>query len=322
MEKALRPLRAFSRGTKKGERIIEIDFLRGFSILLMVLVHLAWAIGFVPSDFFGIKFTEGPEWMRAMSKFFRTAFIAIVTPQGVTVNQIVHNGLYPTIMTLFSLEVFFAGLFVLLSGISCAFSKSNFKRGFKLFFLANLMSISLEIYSDIVCGPGNTPLYGGGMHIWCGILHALSISIMLYSLFDHFFKKWWQTYIAAIVLSTLASIAIYFAHINNGEIASIEPVVDNAGDFFKNIFYLFTGLKRFGDDYFPPLLTTAVIFLGATIGKTVYQKKKSILPRSFKTGWMKPFEFMGRHSLIIYLTHSFLAVAIVSLVLLCMGYTL
>lgn len=322
MEKILKPLRSFSRKEKKGERIIEIDFLRGFSLTLMVLVHLAWAIGFVPSDFFGLSFTEGPLWIQETSKFFRSVFIAIVTPNGVNVSQIVHNYLYPNIISLYCLEAIFSGLFVFLSGISCAFSKNNFERGFKLFFLANLMSISLEIYSDIVCGAGNTPLYGGGTHIWCGILHAISIGIMLYSLFEHFFKKWWQTYIAAIVLSILACITVYFGYKDTGDLISITPVVDNAGDFFKNMFFLFTGLRGYGDDYFSPLLVTAVIFFGATLGKTIYKKKKSILPRSFKTGWMKPFAFMGRHSLIIYLTHTFIAMGLVSLVLMCMGYSL
>lgn len=320
MDNSLKPLYKFARPKEKRERIFEIDFLRGFAVLLMIIIHAFWIFGYGPCSYFGADPNKFVDWFKPISRFFRFVFMAIVNPTGTTGWPYGQEGYWNNNTNLFFLEVFWAGMFIFLAGVSCSFAKNNVKRGFLLFYFSNLLSLVLEVASDIMCGAGRTPIYGGGIHIWCGILHAISIALLLYALFDHFFPKWWQTYIASIVLTIATGFSIWFGHAGGGELQLIDPVVNNAGDFFNNMFSLLFGLKRYGDDYFSPLLVTTALFFGATAGKTLYKKKKSLLPSFFNGKWAKPICFMGRHSLVFYLGHEMVLTALMVVIFLLCGY--
>jgi len=70
-------------------------------------------------------------------------------------------------------EPFFAGVFIFLCGISCRLSHSNLRRGLLLALVAVGLSAVLWV-SQMV-----TPLMQGEM-IWFGILHFLSVAILLF----------------------------------------------------------------------------------------------------------------------------------------------
>ena len=82
MDKVLAPARAISHPREKRERIFEIDFLRGVAITLMVLLHFCYTLGYGPSDFYGIRYGQEPEWFVAASKLFRFVFRSITQPNG------------------------------------------------------------------------------------------------------------------------------------------------------------------------------------------------------------------------------------------------
>jgi hypothetical protein len=134
---------------------------------------------------------------------------------------------------------------------------------------------------------------------------------MLFSLYDHFLPKWWQTFIAFILLTIAVGFIIPNAYVldpNTGvrSIPSIWPEqtpFKTFGEFMENMGKLFTGFVRQGDDYFSPILVTTAIFGGACVGKTIYRKKKSLLPSWFNTAWGRPIAFVGRHTLFIYIVH-------------------
>ncbi len=295
MDKVLAPARAISHPKEKRGRIFEIDFLRGVAIILMVALHFCYTLGYGPKDFYGIGIGKEPEWYVPFARFCRFIFCSITQPKGSSVLDFWDKTLLNGYTNLHCLEIFWSGMFMFLAGLSCTLSKNNMKRGVQIFLVANMLSLVLELMSDIIDA--------FSMHIWCGILHALGIGILIYSIFDHFFPKWWQTLIAFIVLTVLAGVAISFAYGGGKSLVSIRPPFKTAEEFFTEIGQLLIGMKRHGDDYFSPLLVTTAVFAGASVGKTVYRKKKSLLPSWFNTAWGRPIAFVGRHTLFIYIVH-------------------
>lgn len=90
----------------KTRRIHLLDELRGFAIILMVIHHFLYSLGYV----FGVPF--GREWFDRLSLF---------TP-------------------------LFAGLFIFLCGFCCHLSKSNWLRGALLAFFAVGLSVVMKIF--------------------------------------------------------------------------------------------------------------------------------------------------------------------------------
>lgn len=296
------------RGQLKSKpRVFEIDFLRGFAILLMVLCHLCYDFMTIPSMFTAPASGE-PGWVRAVVSF--------------------GNKIFPTIVSgdLYSLEFFFSGMFMFLSGVSCSFSKSNPKRSIKLAFVAALMSVMLD---------GVTILSNGAftIHIWIGILQSLSISMIVYSLVDHFFPSFWVDYALGIFFTIILGITLY---VSNGpvhwkdltnSIWNMDTLCTNGScnkysEWFLCIFKIFFGLARAGDDYFSPFMTLALMFLGATVGKTLYKDRKSLISDKMPKKWATPIIWMGRHSLEIYILHQPALYLAILLMLMPSGYTL
>jgi uncharacterized membrane protein len=116
----------------RRDRIWEIDFLRGLSIILMVGYHLLYDLGAMAGVQSLLGFTTDlttPAWLAA--------------------------------------QYFFAGLFVVLSGISSTLSRGNIRRALKLLAVALLVSAVTFFYSRDAT-------------IHFGILHCLAVSILIY----------------------------------------------------------------------------------------------------------------------------------------------
>jgi len=284
-------LPAFKSERNHKERIFEIDFLRGFAILLMVLLHGCCAfLDIGPGRMIALPNQESnPAEMERVFSFFSHIFMTI--DYG----------------NLWILEFFFSGMFMFLCGISCSFAKSNYERGIQLAFVSIGLTLILEIAD--YC-------FGTDIHIVMGILHSMSFGILFYALIDHFFPSFWVDYAIGIVLAVLDMVTVYFVY-HGGNSVWMTP-----GTMPKDWWRLLLGLARYGDDYFSPINTGAFIFLGATIGKTLYHSKKSILPANFPTRWAKPILWCGSNSLIIYVFHMPFFYLLLLLILLPFGYRL
>ncbi len=229
----------------KAARIWEIDFLRGFSIILVVGYHLLYDLG----DYVGIPRFLG--WSTNLSTVAWT--IA---------------------------QHFFAGLFVLLSGVSGTLTRNNTRRGLRL--LAVALALTLATYLIAI----GLHLFDPADTILFGILHCLAVSMLLYGAI---FKK-----------VSAAANALLGAGIVG--LAAVLPILKKALVIRSNWLLPF-GLPSpaFSSlDYFPLIPWFGVFLIGAALGRSVYSKKKSLLP------WRMPANFVnwaGRHSLVIYIVH-------------------
>lgn len=281
----------------KGKRIFEIDFARGFCISLMLIVHLLYSLGDVNSLF--TPPANPPEWILVSSSFFLNVFYEIVG------------------RSLYFLEFFFSGMFMFLSGISSTFSHGNIKRGIQLGILSVLMTIFLETIDLFL------PLH---VHIYMGILHALAIGMIIYGLVDFFFKNKWVDFGMGVLFAVAVIITTYISYEMSP--GNNRPYIDLTSNLvtlatsskWDQSWKLFFGLAAAGDDYFSPLLTTCLMFLGAALGKLLYPAKKSLIKKDFPTTWAKPILFFGRHSLYVYILHQVVFIVVIFLFLLPFGY--
>jgi uncharacterized membrane protein len=229
-------------------RIWEIDFLRGLSIILMVLYHLGYDL----TEFCGIKRILGIE-------------INLASP------------------LLTAAQYFFAGVFIVLCGISSTLSRNNIRRALKILGVAVIITIVTHFYSS-------------SETIYFGILHCLAVCILLYGLM---LQKAGPLTCAAsgaliIVLSAVRSLII------------------------RNVFVDCNWLLPFGIpsktlssyDYFPLLPWLGVFLVGTALGKSVYAPKQSLIKRLLPESIIN---LAGRHSLLIYIVHQPILLAILYL---------
>jgi uncharacterized membrane protein len=227
------------------ERIWEIDFLRGLSIILVIGYHLLYDLG----DYVGISRFLG--WSTNLSTVAWT--IA---------------------------QHFFAGLFVLLSGVSSTLTRSNTRRGLRL--LAVALALTLATYLIAI----GLHLFDPADTIIFGILHCLAVSILLYGVV---FKK-----VSAAANALLGAGVI--------GLAALLPILKTALAI-RSSWLIPLGLPSptFSSlDYFPLIPWFGVFLIGAALGRSLYSGKKSLLP------WRLPATFVniaGRHSLLIYIVH-------------------
>ena len=221
-----------------AQRIWEIDFLRGLSIILMVGYHLLFDLG----EFIGLKRFLG----------FSTDLSSVAWTAA---------------------QYFFAGLFVVLSGISSTLSRSNARRGLKL--LAVSLAVSAATY---IFDPSST--------VYFGILQCLAVSILVYGAA---FEKAGPIACAgwgALVLGLTAALRLL--------VRGVEIRFDWLLPFgiHSPMFSSF--------DYFPLFPWFGMFLAGSALGKWAYASKRSLLP------WRLPETFInaaGRHSLLIYIVH-------------------
>lgn len=124
--------------------------------------------------------------------------------------------------------------------------------------------------------------------IWFGILHFLSLSMLI----GHFAKK-----LPRVVLLILAAVSFilgkYFSTLLVGT------------DYFAA--FGLCSANFYSSDYFPLFPNLAYTFIGIVIGKTFYSEKKSIFARKFRT---RAISFLGRHTLILYIIHQPIVLAV------------
>lgn len=213
------------------ERYHLIDALRGLSIILMMAHHFGFTL-----LYFGFDTTE----------ILSSPIIGFLSP-------------------------FFAGIFILLSGMSSRFSRSNVKRGIITLVFAVLLTIVSGFF---------------GVKIWFGILHFLGLSMLVYGLLQKWLVK------IPFKLSLVLWISIFVAFF-----IYLPRSADN------NLFYWmgFMGSDSYdASDYFPFGKWFFLFLTGTQIGLLVKEHK---FPKWFYNFNMPFLPFVGRNTFFIYLAH-------------------
>ena len=213
------------------------------------------------------------------------------------------------------LEPWFAGAFILLSGISCRFSHSNFKRGLRVVILALIVTLGTVIFSIFVAP---------GQEIYFGILHFMGFSILLYALLQKPLNKIKPQFAFPVYLLLFI---ITYSMPYSYEIGipglfglrlplSVATASEGLVNGLQSLFHItlpawiapVVGLYPFGlpdvsfasADYFTLIPWFFLFLAGTVVGKPVRDHK---LPDWFYTIRVPFFAAAGRNTLLIYVIH-------------------
>ncbi len=183
------------------------------------------------------------------------------------------------------LQELFVGAFLLISGICTAFSRNVLRRGAIVTGAALLITLVTGIILPAV---GVT-----GLEIWFGILHMFGLSMLLYGLFTC--KKRWVPAVCGAVL-----FCFYLAVITCRGMAWVDWPLMMLG---------FPQAGFYSADYYPILPYFFLFLAGTYLGPTI---KEHRFPAWFYTARIKFLEWIGRHSLWIYLAHQPILFALIA----------
>ncbi len=264
------------RKERLKNRITELDLFRGIAVLFMIFDHIMYDLwGLMPNIF-----TDYPSAVKSFAVSYWKWDVRVY----------------------FRLFIIF--IFLALTGISCAFSKSNFKRGLKLMGVALILTVGtflMGLYTNDM----------DDMIILFGVLHMMAFTIILIAILEKFTQNKWIYLGIGVCLVVIGRII--------GDPLSLPSATFGDG-FFKTFFDAFIGKSLIGMDCFGFPLNGGQIFIGVFLGKLLYPERKPIL---FKKGYSNnPITFVGRHALIVYVAHQFVVPIIIGLILLICGYKL
>jgi len=218
-------------GEQAKQRIELMDAVRGLSLCLMVIHHFLYDL---------VVFAGAPRLL-----FWNPVFE--------------------------TLHYFFAGLFILLSGVSSNFSRSNVRRGLKALAVA-LAITAVTWLMD--------------MPILFGVLHLLGTCMLLYGLTQVFW-----TGLPAWVIPALSIAGIL----------ATAKLADGWPTATPHLWIFGLTTPDFASaDYFPLLPWMFVFLLGTWAGRYVREGR---LPRWFYETRSPVLAAVGRKSLLIYVVH-------------------
>ena len=169
-------------------------------------------------------------------------------------------------------------LFLLISGICVTLGRHSIKRG------GVVLACGLLV-TAVTYGMG---VYTGdfGIVIYFGVLHCLGVCMLLWPLFRRM-----PLWLLGVIGGALALVGLWIVDAPAVGTSWLIPLGWTPMDFVSS-------------DYFPLLPHLGFFLLGAVLGRTVYAKKQSLLPKvSQKNPVVRVLRFFGKHSLWIYLLH-------------------
>lgn len=271
---------------EKKKRIFELDVLKSVAILAMIFDHFTYL------------FSISLGYMGWASYLFKNYY---------EINDSHLNNFVSFTVRFQDSNLRLAGhyifvtLFLFLCGISCTLSRSNLKHGLKT-LIGGLVITAATIVMSLVSGED--------MYIIFGILTTLGVSILMIALVEKIYDNKWLYLAIGLILIIWGFIIKWW---------DVERLHNLKELSFWEIIQVILGYKIYGMDHFGIIPCTGVVFLGVFFGKTVYANKKTLLP-ALDGKWTKPFTFISKHALLVYLLHQVISMIIIFLVFVSAGY--
>ncbi len=227
-----------------GGRIKSLDALRGLCVILMCAHHFLLDL---------VVFLGAPVWL-----FTNPVFDV--------------------------LQSVFAGLFILLSGISSRFSRSNLRRGGKLLAVALALTLVTCLVDWVTAYMWGFPM---GVRILFGVLHMLSICMIFYGFFGKWLERlpdWFAPCFYALMVAMTAKLA---RGVFGTEISWLFPL-----GFVREDFYT--------ADYFPVFPWIFVFLFGTWLGGKIRQGR---MPGFLYTADVPFLSAVGKRALLVYVLH-------------------
>lgn len=244
----------------KNRRVGFIDELRGLDIIAMVAYHVAYDLVFI----FGVEIP-----------FYRGPVMTYVQPV-------------------------IAGIFIVLSGISCRYSRNNAKRGAKTLLLGMLLTAATLYFIPEEA-------------IYFGILHFMGAAMLLYALLRPLLDK------LPAFFGLIVSVVLFTATYNlPGGYLGVDGLYTFTlpTSLYANHYLLPIGFGGIGSDYFPLIPYIFLYFAGAYLGIFFIE---NAFPNWFYRTHSRFLSAIGRHTMIIYLLHQPVAMGTIWLIFLIMS---
>lgn len=248
------------------KRIHEVDFLRGLLIVLVLVDHIFWNF-YHYNNLWAEHFNYKIDFLNRASKLFNWYWLGD---------------------TRAIIREFVLFLFCFISGVSCAFSRSNWKRGAQMV----LVALFVSVFTNLV---DSWHVIQQVVRIDFNIIAVLSWSTLIYCFFQEKTYKSLLCVIVGTLIFSLYGIPI-LKSIPGSQNAYVPPLWRPAGQA----------------DYIPLFPYIAFFFTGALFSRFFYQDKKSLFPNP--SNIEKPICFIGRHTMIIYLSHQLFIIPIFLLI--------
>ena len=170
-------------------------------------------------------------------------------------------------------------LFILISGICATLGRRSVRRGV------------IVVLCGLVCTAVTYGMYrfgmaGKGLIIYFGVLHCLGTCMILWWLFKRL-----PTWLLAVLGIAMAVAGLY-----------LQTRTFDTGLWLMPLGFMPDGFAS--SDYFPLLPNLGYFLLGGVLGRTIYRRKESLLPKVNENNPVLRFlRLCGKHSLWIYLLH-------------------
>lgn len=200
------------------------------------------------------------------------------------------------------LQVFIAGTFILVSGISCRFSRSNVKRG--------LITFGLGLAFTAV-----TALVIPSQVVMFGVLHLLGFSMLFFGLCRPLLDK-----IPPLVgVLLFIALQILTLHVAYGQLGYPPFSVSLPDALYASPYLFWLGFPSatfFSSDYFP-IIPWLFLFLAGSYLGVFFQRGAA--PHFAYESHCKPLAVIGRHTIWIYLLHQPILFGVLTLVFYLIG---
>jgi len=243
---------------KSKNRVWEVDFLRGFCMLFVIWDHLMFDFAYL--------FQFSTPLGNAISVFARSYWTS-------GIRNATHD--------------YFVGAFVVVSGISCVFTRNDFRKSLKIFGAGLLITVVTNFMAQYM---------GKGIIINFGVLHMLGMCGFIWAMLKTFKCPNWLVAILAVV-----SLVFGYYYQNQNLVTYVGAM------------WLFDSFQAHAQwspgDFFPLLPWLGWFFVGVLIGNIFYKNKQTKLG-FINEKVVSPITFVGRHSLLFYLLGQVLGIGL------------